>query len=301
MIMSFEISDIISKARSSITKASAANKVQELLDVLEELKKITATPQFLKQADIGKAVGKLRSFPNVNVSQKAKETVKKWKQDVGVNGAINKTQSSTSSSRRSSNSSMCSGFSPSSSRRSSTDAANRTVQSDDMEYISTDDAPRDKTIELMYSSIGLGSYADGSLLMKRAIDIEKQLFDMHSQSVSEDYKAKVRSLALNLKSKTNPALREGVVTGEISIATLCTMNVEDMASEESKQRDRKLAEEALFKARGAESAQAETDMFRCGKCRGRKCTYFQMQTRSADEPMTTFVTCVNCGNHWKFC
>jgi transcription elongation factor S-II len=72
-----------------------------------------------------------------------------------------------------------------------------------------------------------------------------------------------------------------------------------MASEESKQRDRKLAEEALFKARGAESAQAETDMFRCGKCRGRKCTYFQMQTRSADEPMTTFVTCINCGNHWK--
>ncbi|KAL9547350.1 hypothetical protein MBANPS3_006209 [Mucor bainieri] len=122
---------------------------------------------------------------------------------------------------------------------------------------------------------------------------------MYGPSVSEDYKAKVRSLALNLKSKTNPALREGVVTGEISIATLCTMNVEDMASEESKQRDRKLAEEALFKARGAESAQAETDMFRCGKCRGRKCTYFQMQTRSADEPMTTFVTCVNCGNHWK--
>lgn len=80
---------------------------------------------------------------------------------------------------------------------------------------------------------------------------------------------------------------------------LSNVHIQDMASEESKQRDRKLAEEALFKARGAESAQAETDMFRCGKCRGRKCTYFQMQTRSADEPMTTFVTCVNCGNHWK--
>lgn len=72
-----------------------------------------------------------------------------------------------------------------------------------------------------------------------------------------------------------------------------------MASEEAKARDRKLAEEALNKARGATSAQAETDMFKCGKCKGRKCTYFQMQTRSADEPMTTFVTCVNCGNHWK--
>lgn len=72
-----------------------------------------------------------------------------------------------------------------------------------------------------------------------------------------------------------------------------------MASEESKARDRQLAEEALFKARGAGTAQAETDMFICGKCKKRKCTYFQMQTRSADEPMTTFVTCISCNNRWK--
>ena len=44
-----------------------------------------------------------------------------------------------------------------------------------------------------------------------------------------------------------------------------------------------------------------TSMFRCGKCKQNNCTYFQMQTRSADEPMTTFVSCLNCGNRWKFC
>ena len=44
-----------------------------------------------------------------------------------------------------------------------------------------------------------------------------------------------------------------------------------------------------------------TSMFRCGKCKKNNCTYFQMQTRSADEPMTTFVTCLNCNNRWKFC
>lgn len=49
-----------------------------------------------------------------------------------------------------------------------------------------------------------------------------------------------------------------------------------MASEEKKAHDRKLAEEALFNARGAGSAQAETDMFMCGKCKGRKTTYFQV-------------------------
>jgi len=40
-------------------------------------------------------------------------------------------------------------------------------------------------------------------------------------------------------------------------------------------------------------------MFKCGKCKSRKTTYFQLQTRSADEPMTTFVTCKNCNNRWK--
>jgi transcription elongation factor S-II len=44
-----------------------------------------------------------------------------------------------------------------------------------------------------------------------------------------------------------------------------------------------------------------TSMFKCGKCKLNNCTYFQMQTRSADEPMTTFVTCLNCNNRWKFC
>jgi transcription elongation factor S-II len=44
---------------------------------------------------------------------------------------------------------------------------------------------------------------------------------------------------------------------------------------------------------------AATDTFTCRKCKNNQCTYYQMQTRSADEPMTTFVTCITCGNRWK--
>ena len=51
---------------------------------------------------------------------------------------------------------------------------------------------------------------------------------------------------------------------------------------------------------GLEKNQQGTSMFKCGKCKLNNCTYFQMQTRSADEPMTTFVTCLNCMNRWKF-
>jgi transcription elongation factor S-II len=44
-----------------------------------------------------------------------------------------------------------------------------------------------------------------------------------------------------------------------------------------------------------------TSSFKCGKCKSNNCTYFQMQTRSADEPMTSFFTCLNCQNRWKIC
>jgi transcription elongation factor S-II len=40
-------------------------------------------------------------------------------------------------------------------------------------------------------------------------------------------------------------------------------------------------------------------LFKCGKCQSWKTTYYQMQTRSADEPMTTYVTCTNCNKRWK--
>lgn len=40
-------------------------------------------------------------------------------------------------------------------------------------------------------------------------------------------------------------------------------------------------------------------MLKCGKCRSTNTTYRQAQTRSADEPMTTFATCLDCDNRWK--
>ena len=44
---------------------------------------------------------------------------------------------------------------------------------------------------------------------------------------------------------------------------------------------------------------ASTDMFTCSRCKSKKCTYYEMQTRSADEPATIFITCLNCDKHWR--
>jgi len=43
---------------------------------------------------------------------------------------------------------------------------------------------------------------------------------------------------------------------------------------------------------------AMTNEFKCGKCKKRECVYRELQVRSADEPMTLFITCLNCATHW---
>lgn len=44
---------------------------------------------------------------------------------------------------------------------------------------------------------------------------------------------------------------------------------------------------------------ATTDRYECPKCHERRHSVYQMQTRSADEPMTTFAECLNCGKLLK--
>lgn len=39
--------------------------------------------------------------------------------------------------------------------------------------------------------------------------------------------------------------------------------------------------------------------FVCERCGERKTQYTQLQTRSADEPATTFFYCLECGNRWR--
>lgn len=118
---------------------------------------------------------------------------------------------------------------------------------------------------------------------------------------STDYRNKVRSLSLNFKDKNNPDLRARAIEGDITAHQLVRMSNEDLASDKRKREIEELQMQNLFKAKGAEAQEAETDAFQCGRCKQRKTRYYQMQTRSADEPMTTFVACIPCGNRWKFC
>ena len=115
------------------------------------------------------------------------------------------------------------------------------------------------------------------------------------------YKNRVRSRISNLKDAKNPNLRKNVLCGNIPPDLFARMTAEEMASDELKEMRKNLTKEAIREHQMAKTGGTQTDLFTCGKCKKKNCTYTQVQTRSADEPMTTFVVCNKCGNRWKFC
>eukprot|EP00927_Polykrikos_kofoidii_P054828 TRINITY_DN49182_c0_g1_i1.p1 TRINITY_DN49182_c0_g1~~TRINITY_DN49182_c0_g1_i1.p1 ORF type:complete len:439 (+),score=89.12 TRINITY_DN49182_c0_g1_i1:98-1318(+) len=137
-----------------------------------------------------------------------------------------------------------------------------------------------------------------------ANDIEEALFQ-HFEGKEKDYVLQARTIIFNLKDKKNHNFRLKLLVGFFQPQQVPTLTAEDMASDEKK------SERAKMRQFSMEEIQSDwalkkgkiqiTGMFTCGKCKATKTTYFQMQTRSSDEPMTTFVTCLNCNNRWKFC
>ena len=105
---------------------------------------------------------------------------------------------------------------------------------------------------------------------------------------------------MNLKNKSNPQLRERVFLGKISPDHFVNMKDEEMRSEQQKATDIALMKENMNKAMVAQEEKSVSAQLKCGKCGMRKVSYTQAQTRAADEPMTTFCECMNCGNRWKF-
>ncbi|KAH0631243.1 hypothetical protein JD844_005494 [Phrynosoma platyrhinos] len=114
------------------------------------------------------------------------------------------------------------------------------------------------------------------------------------------YRNRVRSRISNLKDPKNPSLRRNVLCGAISPSLIAKMTAEEMASDELKELRNAMTQEAIREHQMAKTGGTTTDLFQCGKCKKKNCTYNQVQTRSADEPMTTFVLCNECGNRWKW-
>jgi len=301
-----------------------SKKFEDAVTVLKVLKKVVATEELLRSTKAGLVVSKIRNCDNTAVSQLSKDVISKWKAEVD---AIKRKKQAAASSAEATppaaptpkaeetkpappkvNTAVTKEEvtpSPTTERRGSTDGWKwsgdaRSVKSDAVKIPTTGDKTRDKCVEMAYDAMVFDSGAPSELIIQRSQAIEKHCYQ-EAGSTNNDYRSKMRRLILNLKDKNNPSLRQAIVSGDLAIQRFCGMSNQEMASEERKQANDLLHQKNLHNSLAAAEQEAETDAFQCGRCKQRKTRYRQAQTRSADEPMTTFVTCTNCGNRWKFC
>ncbi|XP_027869150.1 transcription elongation factor A protein 3 isoform X3 [Xiphophorus couchianus] len=169
-------------------------------------------------------------------------------------------------------------------------------------HLATGDSVRDKCIEMLTAALRTDNdYKDfGANCDGMAAEIEDHIYQ-EIRATDMKYKNRVRSRISNLKDPKNPGLRRNVLAGSIELSRIASMSAEEMASDELKQLRNVLTQEAIREHQMAKTGGTTTDLLQCGKCKKKNCTYNQVQTRSADEPMTTFVLCNECGNRWKFC
>ncbi|XP_037532314.1 transcription elongation factor A protein 3 isoform X2 [Nematolebias whitei] len=169
-------------------------------------------------------------------------------------------------------------------------------------HLATGESIRDKCIEMLSAALRTDNdFKDfGVNCDSMAAEIEDHIYQ-EIKATDLKYKNRVRSRISNLKDPKNPGLRRNVLAGSIELSHIASMSAEEMASDELKQLRNVLTQEAIREHQMAKTGGTTTDLLQCGKCKKKNCTYNQVQTRSADEPMTTFVLCNECGNRWKFC
>ena len=147
----------------------------------------------------------------------------------------------------------------------------------------------------------------GLLPEKSATNLEKAIFNYAIQEAtkkkiikkwqnpffSQLYTDRLRTIYRNLNKETLAAIQ----SGELSPQQFAFMTHQEMNPEHwAELIQQKVKRDA---SKFNTNIEASTDMYTCKKCRSKRCTYYEMQTRSADEPATIFVTCLDCGKHFR--
>jgi transcription elongation factor S-II len=155
---------------------------------------------------------------------------------------------------------------------------------------------------LIYDSL-MNLEDDAEKVYELTIQIEEELIKASSEDKKfnkEKYLKQVKLIISNLKN--NKEIANEILTGTILPNRLSNMRAGDFLSNANKEQRKKLEEDA-FNSRRSDwnrlKHPGKPGIYKCGKCKGNKTTYYQAQIRRADEPMTTFITCLDCNHSWK--
>lgn len=305
----------------ALTKVIAGREpASNALTILKELQKgVKPTEDLLRKTQIGKVINKVKGIQggDPEIPKLAAQIISQWRSQIGKpapaanrgtstpNGnasplpqsqpqAQSKTSTPASTSPTSTNPKLPTGV-PLDKRTWKTDSINKGTL--------TSEPARNNSIGLLYDGLVTGSDLPASKILEKARAVESAIIKLPETSnshTSDFYKEKVRSLYQNLKNKANPELRARILNGKLAPERFAVMTHDEMKSEKQKEEEAKIQKENLNNSMVPQEEKSMSDYMECSKCKQKKVSFTQAQTRSADEPMTTFCECQNCGKRWKF-
>nr|XP_055044104.1 transcription elongation factor A protein 2 [Misgurnus anguillicaudatus] len=302
MVKDQEVERIAKKLDKMVHKKNTDGAI----DLLRELKNMKMSLETLQSTRIGMSVNAVRKQSSEEeVQTLAKSLIKAWKKLLDGAEGKSEEKKKVGSPLQSSSSKDSPGSSDTSNKPETPKTPTTPVTPKFTSFPPTPvttDSVRTKCRELLVQALQTdGDYQTiGADCEHLAAQIEDSIYQ-EFKSTDIKYKTRLRSRISNLKDQKNPDLRRNVLCGNIAADRIASMTAEEMASAELKEIRKALTKESIREHQLSKVGGTETDMFVCGKCKGKNCTYTQVQTRSADEPMTTFVLCNECGNRWKFC
>lgn len=265
---------------------------EEALELLKHLQTMAVNLEVLTKTRIGMTVNALRkSSKDDEVISLCKTLIKNWKKFLATPSTQSKESGSSSKGKKDNGKE----------KRDDKDR-DRKLPVSFPPQSNTADAVRLKCRELLTSALKTDMENPNSCGTPEELaeELEECIF-AEFKNTDMRYKNRVRSRVANLKDPKNPTLRTNYLNGVIAASRLAKMTPEEMASDEMKKLREKFIKEAIDDAQLTTVQGTKTELLKCGKCKKKNCTYNQLQTRSSDEPMTTFVLCNECGNRWKFC
>ncbi|KAL9578915.1 MAG: hypothetical protein Q9212_005408, partial [Teloschistes hypoglaucus] len=302
-----DVKEVIERSKALQKASQAGAPPAHIIKILNELKTgVKPSEDLLRTTKIGVAVNRFKLHTDSGVARLCSEIVRKWRDEVSKakastptpNGLPNGTKKmATPPSRASKPSSPAPAASEPA--RPAVPPEQRDYKKDGVSITRTNQATRDSCIGLLYNGLAHTSTVPAATIISIASAVEAAAYTTFGPETKETYKSKIRSLFQNLKNKQNPSLRVRVLNQEIAPERFVVMSHEDLKSAEQKKQDLVYEKENLKNAEVAKPERSISTSFECGKCKQRKVAYNQAQTRSADEPMTTFCECQNCGNRWK--
>lgn len=292
--------EVVEKSKALQRATAAGDSPANILSILGELKTgVVPSEDLLRSTKIGVVVNRSKQHKSPEVARLANEIVKKWRDEIQKQKGSSPSISSGSKKPSSTPPTSTSSPAPPEKPLFSVPPEQRNYKNDKVDINRTMQSTRDNCIGLMYNGLCYLSTSAPATILTCAMAVETAAFSAFGPETNDAYKSKIRSLFQNLKNKSNLALRVRVLNGDIPPDRFVRMTHEELKSAERRAEDEKLATENMREAMVPQAERSVSSSLQCGKCGQRKVSYSQAQTRSADEPMTTFCECTVCGKRWK--